>query len=344
MIVSVILPVYNAANWLDECLQSVQNQSFSGKLELSTFNDSSTDNSLAILQKWRPILEGKGVTVIIGGHTEQKPKGVGFAKNSAVRQSHGRYLCFLDADDVMNPGRVESQLNAAKENPDAIIGSQFRREPPDSTERFTRWCNTISPRQLYTQIYTSHGPTVAMPTWFCARTVFDKVGGFDESGKGTPEDLIFFLKHLSSEGKVHRVDERLMMYRYHPQATTHSIHRDTIWSIRLEALEDNVISKWSQFTIWSAGKQGKRFYRSLRDENKEKVMAYCDVDEKKIEKGVYIYEESKVLPKPRIPILHFTNAKPPFIICVKLDLTGGGLEKNLTSLNLQEGKDYYHFS
>lgn len=33
------------------------------------------DNSLAILQKWRPILEGKGVTVIIGGHTEQKPKG-----------------------------------------------------------------------------------------------------------------------------------------------------------------------------------------------------------------------------------------------------------------------------
>ncbi|PIK59676.1 putative UDP-GlcNAc:betaGal beta-1,3-N-acetylglucosaminyltransferase-like protein 1-like [Apostichopus japonicus] len=284
---------------------------FSHSTNCSSF-DNQKDNSLAILQKWRPILEGKGVTVIIGGHTEQKPKGVGFAKNSAVRQSHGRYLCFLDADDVMNPGRVESQLNAAKDNPDAI--------------------------------YTSHGPTVAMPTWFCARTVFDKVGGFDESGKGTPEDLIFFLKHLSSEGKVHRVDEHLMMYRYHPQATTHSIHRDTIWSIRLEALEDNVISNWSQFTIWSAGKQGKRFYRSLRDENKEKVIAFCEVDKKKIEKGVYIYEESKVLPKPRIPILHFTDAKPPLIICVKLDLTGGGLEKNLTFLNLQEGKDYYHFS
>lgn len=342
--VSVILPVYNAEKWLDECLLSVQKQTFSDGLELSAFNDSSTDTSLAILQKWKPVLEESGIHVIIRGHADDNPKGVGFAKNRAVKQSSGRYLCFLDADDVMSPQRVTAQLNAAKLYPDAIIGSQFKREPPDSTERFTRWCNSLEPSQLYTQIYTSHGPTVAMPTWFCARTVFDRVGGFDESGKGTPEDLIFFLKHISSEGKVHRVDECLMMYRYHPHATTHSIHRDTIWEIRLQALEDRVISVWSEFTIWSAGKQGKKFYRSLSDASKKKVTAFCDVDEKKIEKGVYIYEESKILPKPRIPILHFTDSKPPFIICVKLDLTGGGLEENLSSLNLEEGKDYYHFS
>lgn len=344
MEVSIILPVYNAEQWLDECLQSILQQTFSGRLEVSAFNDSSPDKSFDILLKWQPLLEERNISMIMEGHGDKSPKGVGFAKNQAVRQSSGTFLCFLDADDVMDPERVEAQLRVAVQHSDAIIGSQFRREPVDSTERFTRWCNTLSPAQLYTQTYTSHGPTVAMPTWFCSRSVFDRVGGFDESGKGTPEDLIFFLKHLRLGGKVIRVDQCLMMYRYHPQATTHSIHRDTIWKIRLQALEEDVISKWQQFTIWSAGKQGRKFYRSLKAENKKKVINFCDVDVKKIEKGIYIYEESEEVPKPRIPIVHFSEAKPPFIICVKLDLTGGGLEENLSSLNLKEGEDYFHFS
>ncbi|PIO35929.1 hypothetical protein AB205_0024880 [Aquarana catesbeiana] len=47
-------------------------------------------------------------------------------------------------------------------------------------------------------------------------------------------------------------------------------------------------------------------------------MAFCDVDCKKICKGFYTHEESEKRPKPKIPILHFKEAKPPFIICVKL--------------------------
>lgn len=70
-------------------------------------------------------------------------------------------------------------------------------------------------------------------------------------------------------------------------------------------------------------------------------MAFCDVDENKIKQGVYVYEESKVqctvsekcttffvllyhkylilqaIPKPHVPIIHFTQARPPFILCVK---------------------------
>lgn len=64
-----------------------------------------------------------------------------------------------------------------------------------------------------------------MPTWFCHRTVFTRVpGGFDEGGRGVPEDLIFFYKHLDLGGEIKRVDEVLLFYNYHKAATTFSIN------------------------------------------------------------------------------------------------------------------------
>lgn len=341
--VSIIIPVYNGDKWIDDCLRSVENQNFNGKLEVSIFNDGSTDDTLSKLEEWRENLRKKSISVTIGGHSSN-PRGVGYAKNQAVEQSSGVYLCFQDIDDVMSPDRVSKQHQAAGSEQNSIIGSKFHREPEGSTERFTKWANTLSQDQLYSQIYTSHGPTLIMPTWFCHRSVYNKAGGFSEGGKGVPEDLIFFLRHLELGGGLCRVDADLLMYRYHLGATTFSIHEDTIWKIRMEYIQIQVLDKWESFTIWNAGKQGKKFYRNLSTANQKKVAAFCDVDPKKIKCGAYIYHESKEKIKPTVPIVHFKSAKPPFIICMKLDLTGGEFEKNLASLNLEEGVDFFHFN
>lgn len=341
--VSIIIPVYNGDKWIDDCLRSVETQNFNGKLEVSIFNDGSTDGTISKLEEWRETLREKSISVTIGGHTSN-PRGVGYAKNQAVEQSSGVYLCFQDIDDVMSPDRVSKQYQAARSEQNSIIGSKFHREPEGSTERFTKWANTLSQDQLYSQIYTSHGPTLIMPTWFCHRSVYNKAGGFSEGGKGVPEDLIFFLRHLELGGGLCRVDADLLMYRYHPGATTFSIHEDTIWEIRMEYIQKQVLDKWESFTIWNAGKQGKKFYRNLSSNNQRKVAAFCDVDPKKIKCGAYIYHESKEKIKPTVPIVHFQSAKPPFIICMKLDLTGGEFEKNLASLNLKEGVDFFHFN
>ncbi|XP_060583301.1 UDP-GlcNAc:betaGal beta-1,3-N-acetylglucosaminyltransferase-like protein 1 isoform X2 [Ruditapes philippinarum] len=317
--VSVILPVHNADKWLDECLQSVVNQTYSGSLELSVYQDSCTDNSEEIIKKWRTKLEEQDVKIVIGGHSDKNPRGVGYAKNRAIDQSSGQYLCFLDADDVMDKDRILEQYTAAKAYPDSIIGCKFHRDPEGSTERFTKWANMISQEQLLTQVYTSHGPTVIMPTWFCSRKLYDNVGSFSKAGKGVPEDLIFFYKHLELGGGLYRVEKDLLMYRYHTEATTFSVKEETIWKERVQFLEKQVLTKWPTFTIWNAGKQGRKLYRSLSAPNQKKVVAFCDVDEKKISKGVYIYEESK-------------------------DLTHGDFERNLESLQLTEGQDYFHFN
>ncbi|XP_069691183.1 queuosine-tRNA galactosyltransferase-like isoform X2 [Periplaneta americana] len=342
MRVSVIVPIHNGEAWIDDCFEAIQLQSAVEHLtvEVSAYDDSSTDKTWDMLQAWKEKLTMKGIKFVLSRNESSCPRGVGFAKNHAVEQSSGVFLCFQDVDDIMLPDRILHQYEAAQENENAIVGCEFRRLPDDSTVRFTRWANSLDNEQLYHQIYTSHGPTLIMPTWFCKRSVFDRIGGFSEEGKGTPEDLLFFYKHLDIKGRLWKVPECLLVYRYHPHATTFSIDENTIWSVRLERLQENVLISWTEFTIWNAGKQGRRFYRSLQPKYQERVIAFCDVDVNKVGKTYTPPHQNKCM----IPILHFTQMTPPVIICVKLDLTGGSFEENLKSLNLQEGRDYVLFS
>ena len=93
--------------------------------------------------------------------------------------------------------RIERQYRLACEQNDEklLIGSKYKRIPEGSTDRYTQWANQLTQEELYTQvnslrrwsldarrfqIYLAHGPTLIMPTWFCARSWFDQLGGFDE--------------------------------------------------------------------------------------------------------------------------------------------------------------------
>nr|XP_024644619.1 UDP-GlcNAc:betaGal beta-1,3-N-acetylglucosaminyltransferase-like protein 1 isoform X5 [Macaca nemestrina] len=349
--VSIILPVHNAEPWLDECLRSVLQQDFEGTMELSVFNDASKDKSGAIIEKWRVKLEDSGVHVITGGHDSLSPRGVGYAKNQAVAQSSGSYLCFLDSQDPgptawltvvfqrcaplvfrswssgseVGFGPIARLLEAVVETASLpASGSRHRCCVPEfsvTSPDFCLCCHVLF-SQFFIVVFTANGPTVIMPTWFCSRAWFSHVGPFDEGGQGVPEDLLFFYEHLRKGGGVIRVDQSLLLYRYHPRAATHSVLETTIWTHRVRFLEEQALPRWAAFTIWNAGKQGRRLYRSLTAASQRKVVAFCDVDENKIRKGFYCHEDSQERPKPRIPILHFRAARPPFVICVKLVDTG----------------------
>ncbi|XP_075979747.1 queuosine-tRNA galactosyltransferase-like [Anticarsia gemmatalis] len=343
--ISIIIPVYNGERWIDSCMKSIASQTLiktDVKLELAIYNDGSNDGTQHLLEKWKEYFTSLGVTFAFLSGT--KSKGVGAAKNSAVKISTGRFLCFQDIDDVMHPERLRLQWETAKLNISALVGCKISRVPANSTPRFVRWANTLTNEQLKSQIYTSNGPTLLMPTWFCHRSVYDKVGGFDESGYGTPEDLIFFYDHLDAGGHLVRVDEELLIYTYHEGAATFSIKRELIWKIQLDRLENYVLPFWNRFTVWNAGKWGRRLVRSLSSSSISKVDAFCDVDKNKIGRTVELYCPIKRKVVTKLPVVHFTEAKPPLLICMKLDLTNGEFERNLKSLNLIEGVDYVLFS
>ncbi|MEQ2244922.1 UDP-GlcNAc:betaGal beta-1,3-N-acetylglucosaminyltransferase-like protein 1 [Ilyodon furcidens] len=150
--VSIIIPVHNASCWLKECLQAILQQDFAGSMELSVFDDASTDDSRKVLEGWRERMEDRGISVVISGHNSSQPRGVGFAKNKAVTQSSGQYLCFQDADDIMFPQRVRLQYETSLRNANCLIGCRVQRLPEGSTERYTRWINSLTQDQLITQV------------------------------------------------------------------------------------------------------------------------------------------------------------------------------------------------
>jgi len=110
-LVSVIIPVYNAARYLGEALASVMAQSY-GAHEIIVVDDGSTDDSAQVARSF-PV------------HYCRRPHGgPGAARNTGVRRARGGCLAFLDADDLWLPDKLERQMAAMASRPgiDAVFG------------------------------------------------------------------------------------------------------------------------------------------------------------------------------------------------------------------------------
>lgn len=101
--VSVIVPVYNSEKYLSDCIKSILNQTFDN-FELILVNDGSSDSSLEICRKFA--IEDSRV-VVIDKHNE----GVSEARNSGLKNARGRFICFVDSDDIVEPNYIKALVN-----------------------------------------------------------------------------------------------------------------------------------------------------------------------------------------------------------------------------------------
>lgn len=88
--------------------------------------------------------------------------------------------------------------------------------------------------------------------------------------------------------------------------------------MRVERLERVILDKWTKFTIWNAGKQGRKLYNSLLETNRNKIEAFCDIDVHKIDQKYIHYDPVLRKTTTAIDIVHFREANAPFVICVKM--------------------------
>ena len=109
----VIVPVYNVERTLAECLDSILSQETKYSFKVTIVNDGSPDNSLAIARRYE---SDSHVQIIC-----QENKGLSGARNAALRQMCGKYVIFIDSDDRLTPGAIESLMNAAYEHQDMDI-------------------------------------------------------------------------------------------------------------------------------------------------------------------------------------------------------------------------------
>jgi glycosyltransferase involved in cell wall biosynthesis len=117
-IVSVIMPVYNTGIYLKEAIDSIINQSFIN-FELIIIDDSSTDNSLQIIESYRD----QRILLV------KKDFNSGYTKslNIGLKLAKGKYIARMDSDDISLPQRLEIQVSHLEKNPNIILcGTAFR--------------------------------------------------------------------------------------------------------------------------------------------------------------------------------------------------------------------------
>lgn len=112
--VSIVIPVYNTAPYLDACIESVLRQTYP-HLEILLVNDGSTDESPGICDNWA--LCDRRIRVI---HTPNQ--GLGLARNEGLDAATGQFICFFDSDDYIAPDTIEKALGtAASQDADIVL-------------------------------------------------------------------------------------------------------------------------------------------------------------------------------------------------------------------------------
>ena len=118
-LVSIIIPVYNTRKYLDHCLLSLTSQTYNN-IEIICIDDASTDNSLALLNKWAE--KDDRIFVI----ESEKNGKQGTARNKGLRFAHGDYIAFVDSDDFVSSHMVEKMMSG-NEDADLIISEKYYR-------------------------------------------------------------------------------------------------------------------------------------------------------------------------------------------------------------------------
>ena len=113
-LVSVIMPVYNAGDFLWQALESIFCQSYKN-IEVIAINDGSTDNSLDILQRFSKL------EVRLKILNNEKNIGVSGVANIALKHAKGKFIARMDADDTILPDRIKKQVEFLLKHPDVVV-------------------------------------------------------------------------------------------------------------------------------------------------------------------------------------------------------------------------------
>lgn len=254
---SVIVPLYNKAPFVKKALESIISQTFTD-WECIIVDDGSTDNSASICEEFSNSLTrslSNSIRLI-----RQPNSGVAKARNVGVENSHGEYLCFLDADDWWEPSYLEELDKLITEYSDAgLFCTNYVYYKPGKTHVALHLDRGY---MNYPEAYL-HGE---MPIWTGAacmpRMVFDKMGGFP-IGIKLGEDFLLWAKtvlqypvafcekplayynndvpaHLRATRNLHAPEYHMLFHLDPIEETIHhtpyTIHQQAAWMQLLDKL------------------------------------------------------------------------------------------------------------
>ncbi len=201
-LVSIIVPVYNAEKFILETIASVAAQTYP-HWELLLVEDGSSDGTVAAIEEYVRLKKEKRVRLI----RQPSNMGAARARNRGLREAQGRYIAYLDADDLWAPRKLELQLGFMEEQGAAFsfTGYEFADEKARGTGKVVRVPKTLSYRQALsnTTIFTT---TVMFDTERISK-------GLLEMPVMKSEDTALWWKVLRSGYTACGLDKNLALYR-----------------------------------------------------------------------------------------------------------------------------------
>lgn len=118
--VSIIVPVYNAANYIEKTIEMVRAQTFSD-WELLLVDDASLDNSVEKIENFLQRYPDSRIILL----KNKKNEGAAFSRNQGTKAAKGRYIAFLDADDIWLSDKLEKQLSFMKDKEAGFVFTAY---------------------------------------------------------------------------------------------------------------------------------------------------------------------------------------------------------------------------
>lgn len=211
-LVSVIIAAYNCDKYINQCIDSLLNQSFKN-FEIIVVDDGSTDRTYSILNEYKT--KNKNLYIY-----KQKNKYAGVARNNGLSRAKGEYVLFLDADDFFEPNMLMLAYQRAK-SVDADIVVFKGREYNDVTKEFKNCRFPLSPELFPNKAVISAGEfgeklfqANSCIAWnkLISKKFIDKVGVKFSSTKSS-NDTVFIYTLLSLAKRITLVNEILVNYR-----------------------------------------------------------------------------------------------------------------------------------
>ena len=275
-LVSVIIPVYNSEEYIDETIESVIQQNYS-PIEIIIVDDGSTDSSGDKCDEW-----AKTDNRIKVFHTGNQ--GPSRARNYAIGQAKGKYILPVDSDDLIDSSYIEKAVSAISSDPN--LGIVYCRVFLFGS-RQGEW---LLPDYSIEKILTSN---CIFATALFRREDWERTGGYSDEMKYGFEDYDFWLSIISLGRRVYRIPEILFFYRIHPGSRSSLFQADCMTVIETNRKKYKrhyqlyrkfyrVFPPSVKIALYGAGREGETYYEFSKMTGVNNIVVWVDEDFDKI--------------------------------------------------------------
>ena len=244
-LVSIITPCYNSEKFLDECISSVLNQTYKN-WEMLIVDDNSSDNSCSLINSYskrddriKPLFLNENL-------------GPAMARNNAITNAKGKYIAFLDSDDIWLPEKLEVQINFMKKNNCSFVFSSYSVISDDEKPKYT-----ISVPETITYKRYLKNTIIGCLTVMLDKEKFKNI---KMPNLRSSHDMATWLNLLKECGCAYGIQQKLAIYRDHKSSNTSNKFKAAydVWNVYREHEKLNLLYSIYNFVIYAINALKKR--------------------------------------------------------------------------------------